>query len=67
MRAKHQFLGLVVCERYRKAMGAIPGYGRFGSTSIPDPDPDSDSEKETELETHSFISGAYIPGRDWYF
>lgn len=33
MRARHQFLGLVVCERYLIDIGAIPGYGIFGSTS----------------------------------
>lgn len=46
MSARHQLRGLVVCERYRSATGAIPGYGKLGSTSAPDPEPDSESGKE---------------------
>lgn len=46
MSAKHQLRGLVVWERYRNATGAIPGYGKLGSTSTPDPEPDSESEKD---------------------
>lgn len=38
MSARHQLLGRVVCDKYPSASGAIPGYGRFGSTSTPDPD-----------------------------
>lgn len=46
MSARHQLLGRVVCVRYVQAMGAIPGYGKLGSTSTPEPDPDSDSENK---------------------
>lgn len=49
MSERHQLRGLVVCDRYPKAMGAIPGYGRLGSTSTPEPDPDADSDSENKM------------------
>lgn len=52
MSARHQLRGLVVCVKYPKAMGAIPGYGKLGSTSTPEPEPVAVSDsvnKETNV------------------
>lgn len=60
MSTKHQFLGLVSCDKYFKAISGNPGYFKFASTDD-DEDDESFSEELHPLHVDLLIDSIGLP------